>query len=162
MKKLIASILAMVVMASVSVTAFAAEDLSAGSGESEIKTHVYSHYSITIPAVIDLQNGEVGQVTISDAMVEDNYSVKVFVTNTEEFGGISLTHSNGTDSINCSLLNIENNMLANTENPLVSFGNADLQQGTATKYFDIQAENYGMPGDYSGIMQYSFECTPNE
>ena len=95
-------------------------------------------------------------------MVEDNYCVKVFVTNTEEFGGISLTHSNGTDSINCSLLNIENNMLANTENPLVSFGNADLHQGTATKYFDIQAENYGMPGDYSGIMQYSFECTPNE
>ncbi len=87
MKKLIVSILAMVVMASVSVTAFAAEDLSAGSGESEIKTHVYSHYSVTISDVIDLQNGDVGQVTISDAMVEDNYSVKVFVTNTEEFGG---------------------------------------------------------------------------
>lgn len=70
-------------------------------------------------------------------MVEDNYSVKVFVTKTEEFGGISLTHSNGTDSINCSLLNIENNMLVNAENPLVSFRNTDLQQGTATKYFSI-------------------------
>lgn len=162
MKKLIAIILAMVMTFSVSVTAFAAEDLSAGSGESEIKTHVYSHYSITIPAVIDLRNGEIGQVTISDAMVEDNYNVKVFVTNTAEFGGIVLTHSNGTATINCSLLNIENNMLANTDNPLVSFGNADLQQGTSTKYFDIQADNYGMPGDYSGIMQYSFECTPNE
>lgn len=162
MKKLIAIIMAMVLMLSISVTAFAAEDLSAGSGETEIKSHVYSHYSITIPATIDLCNGEIGQVTISDAMIEDNYSVKVFVTNTEQFGGILLKHSNGTDSINCSLLNIENNMLANSENPLVSFANSDIEQGTATKYFDIQVENYGTPGDYSGIMQYSFECLPNE
>ncbi len=161
MKKLIAIIMAMVLMLSISVTAFAAEDLSAGSGETEIKSHVYSHYSITIPATIDLCNGEIGQVTISDAMIEDNYSVKVFVTNIEEFGGIKLAHTNGTYSINCSLLNTENNMLANLENPLVSFENSDLQQGVSTKYFDIQAENYGMPGDYTGIMQYSFECQPN-
>ncbi len=162
MKKLIASILVIVTMASVSVTAFAAEDLSAGSGESEIKTHVYSHYSITIPAVIDLQNGEIGQVTISDAMIEDGYSVNVNVTNTEDFGGISLTHTNGIGKVNCLLINMENNMRADNENPLVSFANADIQEGISTKYFDIQTDTYGMPGDYSGTMQYSFECTPNE
>lgn len=161
MKKLIAIIMAMVLMLSISVTAFAAQDLSAGSGDAEIKAHIYSHYTISIPAVIDLSKGDIGQVTIENAMIEDNYSVNVFVTNTEQFGGISLKHSNGIDSVNCSFLNINNNMLANTENPLVSFEKSDLQQGTATKYFGIQAENYGMPGDYTGTMQYSFECQPN-
>ncbi len=162
MKKLIAVIMAMVLMSSVSVTAFAAEDFSAGSGETQIMTHVYSHYSITIPATIDLRNGETGQVTVSDANIEDGYSVNVFVSNTEEFGGIRLIHKDGSSSINCSFLNTENNMLANSENPLVSFANSDIEQGTATKQFDIQAETYGTPGDYSGIMQYFFECSPNE
>lgn len=40
-----------------------------------------------ITLISNKENGDVGQVAISDAMVEDNYSVKVFVTNTEEFGG---------------------------------------------------------------------------
>ena len=146
-------------MLSLSVTAFA-EDLSAGNGESEIKAHVYSHYTISIPAVIDLRNGDIGQVTIENAMIEDGYAVKVFV-NVEDFGGIRLVHTNGTDSIHCNFSNTENGMVANSENPLVTFVNGDLQQGTATKYFNVQAENYGTPGDYTGTMQYSFECQPN-
>lgn len=55
MKKVIAMLAAIVLMMSVTVTAFA-EDLSAGNGESEIRTHIYSSYNITIPAVIDLAN----------------------------------------------------------------------------------------------------------
>ena len=160
MKKLVAIIMSMVLMASVTTTAFAAEDLSAGSGEIEIKTHVYSHYTISIPAVIDLGNGDIGQVSIENAMLEDNYTVKVFVS-VEDFGGIRLLHTNGTDSIHCNFSNTENGMVANSENPLVSFTNSDLQQGAATKHFDIHTENYGTPGDYSGTMQYSFECIPN-
>lgn len=159
MKKVIAIIMSLILILSVSVTAFA-EDLSAGNGESEIKAHVYSQYTISIPAVIDLRNGDIGQVTIDNAMIEDGYAVKVFV-NVEDFGGIRLVHTNGTDSIHCNFSNTENGMVANSENPLVTFVNGDLQQGTATKYFNVQAENYGTPGDYTGTMQYSFECQPN-
>ena len=160
MKKVITLVVSLALMMSISTTAFA-EDLSAGNGETEIKTHVYSHYNISIPAVIDLRNGESGQVTISDANIESNYSVNVYVTNTEDFGGILLKHSNGMETINCSFMNIETNMLANGENPLVSFNDSDIEQGTATKYFEIQADTYGTPGDYTGTMQYSFECQPN-
>ena len=160
MKKIIALITAIVLIMSVSVTAFA-EDLSAGNGESEIRTHIYSSYNITIPAVIDLANGNTADVQLSNAMLEDGYSINVYVTNTEDFGGIRLMHQNGRDSIQCTFQNTETNMIANTENPLVSFQNSDIVESSAIKYFEITADSIGIPGNYSGTMQYSFECQQN-
>ena len=82
-------------------------------------------------------------------------------TNTADFGGIRLMHENGNDSIQCSLINVETNMNANSENPLVTFQTSDVFESTATKYFEITADSMGIPGNYSGTMQYSFECQPN-
>ena len=160
MKKAIALITTIVLMMSVSATAFA-EDLSAGNGETEIRTHIYSSYNITIPAVIDLANGNTADVQLNNAMLEDGYSIKVYVTNTADFGGIRLMHENGRDSIQCTLQNIETNMIANAQNPLVTFQNTDIVESSAIKYFEITADSIGIPGNYSGTMQYSFECQPN-
>lgn len=64
MKKIIALCMSIVMLLSLSTTAFAAEywDESAGSGESQVYAHIYSSYSISIPATIDLRNGEQGAV----------------------------------------------------------------------------------------------------
>lgn len=161
MKKVISMILALILMASVSVTAFA-EDLSAGGGETEIQAHIYSHYTISIPEIIDLRNGDMGEVTISDADIEDGYSVKVFLSNATSPNGITLTHTNGISTIVCSIINIEENTIATENIPIVSFANSDIEQRAGTKYFSLQPETFGKAGDYSGIMQYSFECLPNQ
>lgn len=162
MKKIISMIIALAFIASISVTAFAAEDMYAGNGETQIQAHVYSRYSISIPATIDLRNGDMGEVTISDADIEDDYSVKVFLTNATSPNGITLTHTNGMSTIECSIINIEENTIANENIPIVSFTNSDIEQGTGIKYFSLQPENYGKAGDYNGTMQYRFECLPNQ
>ena len=76
-------LLSLTLLASLSTTAFAAEywDESAGSGKSEVYAHLYSSYTVTIPATIDLRNGEMGAVTVSDANIESGYSVKVYTIN---------------------------------------------------------------------------------
>lgn len=154
--------MALAFMASISVTAFAAEDMYAGNGETQIKAHVYSRYSISIPATIDLRNGDMGEVTISDADIEDGYSVKIFLTNATSPNGITLTHTNGMSTIECSIFNIEENTIATENIPIVSFTDSDIEQGTGTKYFSLQPETFGKAGDYSGTMQYRFECLPNQ
>ena len=52
MKKILALCLSVVMLLSLSTTAFAAEmwDESAGSGETEVYAHIYSSYFISIPA----------------------------------------------------------------------------------------------------------------
>ena len=50
MKKIISMILAVVMLACVSTTAFAFD----GASGSDVVTHVYSHYNITIPATINV------------------------------------------------------------------------------------------------------------
>lgn len=157
MKKVISMFVALMLLMSVSVTAFA-EDMSAGTGEAQVYSHIYSSYSISIPATIDLRNGESGEVTIIDASIEDGYSVKVFATNLSE-NGIKLTHTDGMTTIDCVLMNIELNANASAEIPLTSFASTDIENGTATKYFSLQPDTYGKPGDYSGTLQYSFSCT---
>ena len=76
--------------------------------------------------------------------------------------GISLMHTNGISTVECMLTNIELNMQANETTPLVSFKLSDIPQdsSTAIKYFELTPEKYGMPGDYSGTLQYRFVCEP--
>lgn len=51
-----------------------------------------------------------------------------------------------------------------SDNPLiVSFRQSDITDGASvTKYFTMTYDKMGLPGDYSGIMQYSFCCEPVE
>lgn len=142
-----------------SVTAFA-DDYS-GSGQSEIRTHIYSRYEITIPAVIDLSYGDTAAVTISNADIEDNYSVNVYVTNIDESNTMRLTHESGNGSISCAFVNNTLNTNVDTATPLVSFAANDISEGTATKDFGITCDNFGKAGNYSGVMAYRFECVNN-
>lgn len=157
MKKVVSIILALALIASFSSMVYA--DDSAGSGESQIYAHVYSSYTITIPATIDLRNGENGVVTISDASIEEGYAVNVYVTNSDVNGVIYLRHADGISSISCQILN-EEGSFATEETPLVSFAASDIQAATATKNFTLQADTFGIAGEYSGTMTYSFRCEP--
>lgn len=165
MKKILALCLSFVMLFSLSTTAFAAEiwDESAGSGETTITGHIYSSYEISIPATITLDY-EFTQcpITINESNIENGYAVNVYCTNISDNNTILLEHTvNSGDSINCYLTSYNGNAV-NIDNPLLaSFVQSDITNGaTTTKYFTMTYEKWGMPGDYSGVMQYSFCCEP--
>lgn len=165
MKKILALCLSFVLLLSLSTTAFAAEpwDESAGSGETTITGHIYSSYQISIPATIALEY-EYTQcpVTISQCNIENGYAVNVYVTNLED-SSIILRRGNDNESIRCYLTNADGYGLSGDNTRLVSFQQSDIVNGdSVTKYFTMSYDKMGLPGDYSGIMQYSFCCEPVE
>lgn len=115
----------------------------------------------TLPATIDLRNGEMGAVTVSDANIESGYSVKVYCTNISE-NGIRLYHTEDSNiSITCTLIDINNNCNYTGETPLATFTQSEFTDATLTKYFGLEIiDRWSRAGDYVGTMQYSFECSP--
>ena len=163
MKKILALCLSIIMLLSLSTTAFAAEywDESAGSGETTITGHIYSSYQITIPATISLDY-EFTQcpVTISQSNIENGYAVNVYCTNLED-SSILLRRGNDVESIRCYLTNAEGYSISNDNPLIVSFVQSDITNGdSVTKYFTMTYDKMGLPGEYSGVMQYSFECSP--
>lgn len=161
MKKIIAFALVCVMVLGMSTTAFAAEpwDTSAGTGSIDITAHVYSSYQVTIPATINIATqGEQCEISLSEARIEEGYHVDVFCTNLRENSGYTLALTNGASSIDCSFSNAEGKAVTDTE-PLATFAKADITEGlTGSKTFTISAVGFGMPGDYTGTMNYSFGC----
>ena len=163
LKKILALCMAVMMIATCTTTAFAYEDSSAGSGETQILAHVYSSYLITIPATIDLSQTTSGEVTISEANIEDGYKVDVYITNLNQGGTLTLKNvSDDSFTIDCTFTNSEMDTAVFTDIPLVTFYDTELDVGyqTATKYFDIQVNASGIAGDYEGTMTYSFSCNP--
>ena len=162
MKKLLALCLTIVLLANCATTAFAMESPCSGSGESVVTAHLYSTYIISIPATIDANMGT-AEVTVSQANLEDGYAINVYISNLNEYGGITLTHENGVDQIQCLFQNTEMNCALGGGVPLVSFDSA-LFSGTdtAAKTFGMELAGLSEPGEYSGTMTYYFSCDPCE
>ena len=165
MKKILALCLSIVMLLSVSTTAFAAEywDESAGSGETEVYAHIYSSYSISIPATIDLRNGEQGAVTLTEANIESGYEVNVYCTNIED-GGIRLHHvDNENNGITVVLMTEDKLYNYTADTPIASFVQSEITSESLTKYFAMEImDKWNTAGDYVGVMEYSFECSPIE
>lgn len=163
MKKLIAIILVVTSLLSIcSINAFAA---NSGSGTSTISTRIYSSYTISIPATIEItEYSNSATVTIGDVNIEDGYEINVYISNLEtlEMGeGIKLTHTNGTSTIGCTFSSTENGeLISSTNTPLVTFSTPEFETYTHSKNFYIHPETFGKAGVYTGTMNYTFDCTP--
>lgn len=67
------------------------------------------------------------------------------------------------ESIRGYLTNSEGYSVSNDNPLIVSFVQSDITDGdSVTKYFTMTYDKMGLPGDYSGVMQYSFCCEPVE
>ncbi len=163
MKKLIAIIIAVTSLLSIcSVNTFAT---SSGSGSSTISTRIYSSYTISIPATIEVtEYFNSATVSIAEVNIEDGYEINVYISNLETLDmgeGIKLTHTNGTNTIGCTFSSTENGaMISSSDMPLVTFSTPEFETSTYSKNFYIYPETFGKAGLYTGTMNYTFDCTP--
>ncbi len=73
-----------------------------------------------MPATIDIEMTNRGEVTITDANIESGYKVDVFVTNLNSEGAVTLINTNGVSTMDVWLRNVEANCGATRKTPLVS------------------------------------------
>lgn len=90
MKKMLSTILAIVMVLSLSTTAFAYDESTySGDGQTELTASAYSTYTVTIPASINLTNSQ-GDISITDANIADGYEIEIVATNLNASGGIDM------------------------------------------------------------------------
>ena len=164
MKKIIAILLSLTMLSSFT-TSFAeeywVESDNVGTGQSEVYDHVYSSYCVVIPATIDLRTGETGNIKLESANIENGYNVRIRCSNIED-GAIKLYHTEDNETyIMCEILNAAWENIPDTETPIATFTQDEYDSGNNSKDFIIQSMGgTGKPGDYSGTVQYSFDCVP--
>lgn len=160
MKKIFATILSMAILISASTTAFAYDEGTySGSGESQITAYAYSTYSVTIPATINLTNGQ-GDVSVSNADIDTGYEIEVVVTNLNENGHLDMTH-NTKDGVTseCILMNANGRSVGTEEPILATIKDTDISKGSAYTYFLGQMIDGASAGSYTGTMRYALYCS---
>lgn len=155
-KKMLSVICALAVASALPLSVSAAD----GSGETVFNAHVYSSYEITIPETVDVDSTSQVPVSLSNAYIENGYSVKVSADNLS-MQGLKLSNLNYEYAeYYVGFTNLDTNETANSDNGLlVTFNTNEIVNNAATKYFEITPGQSLMPGDYTGTLQFSFECT---
>ena len=157
MKKLISALCACTLALTMPLSAYAVD----GSGETVFNAHVYSSYEITIPETVDVDSTTQVPVSLTSAYIENGYSVKVSADNLSMEGLKLLNPNYQYSEYYVSFTNLDTNEIANSENGLlVTFNTSEIVNFSATKYFGVSPGQSLMPGDYTGTLQFSFECTP--
>lgn len=157
MKKLLALLLSVVFMLSMSVTAFAYEyDDYYSEGETTLQEYVYSSFNLVIPATIDLSQGN-GEISVTDADFDADYQLEVVVTNLTEDGLIEMTHTTKEgETAYCSLINGTTQEMLNNDNPLLAtIKDTDIVDGAASVYFSGDIITKASAGTYTGTMTYT-------
>ena len=165
MKKIVSILMSIALLASMATTAFASEQYQDGNmiyGDTDISIHIYSTYLITIPAIVGSSMGTSGTVEITNAYLEDGYTVDVYATNLDETGSLVLNHINKSGKhAKITFVNAENNFPATAENPLVTFTSEDLERNETSEYgktFYVNVDDFNAAGDFAGVLSYTFAC----
>ncbi len=88
MKKTLAIILAIVMMAAMAVPAFATQEITSGTGSSEVEYTVDDEYTVVIPQKITLSKDAVtADVTVTKAVIKGNQTLTVKMHSTQGTNG---------------------------------------------------------------------------
>ena len=150
MKKLFALLLAITMMATLSVTAFAADYDTTGDKGMNVTYSVNPGYTVTIPPTVTIdEDGATAEISAADVVVNKGQYVSVtlaaennFTVSTAE--GATLTYT----------------VTANGENvaagdELLAVNPADSAAGTATVTFDIDESAIKYAGTYTGTATFT-------
>ena len=158
MKKIIAILLSLTLMCSMSITGFAAEitdDSEMNTAQSEIVYTLDTGYCVYIPEQIDISNGaytfEAGYINVSDTE-----QIVVRMSDIDEVSRIYLQNENN-DELRCVVL-YDNAVIA-PDNVVAVFTDSITSDGV----FQIEPQIYGnahSTGRYSNIFEFSISVEP--
>ena len=148
MKKLFALILAIALMATLSVTAFAAEYDTTGDKGMNVTYSVAPAYTVTIPTDVTI-DGNAATISAEDVVVEKGQYVSVSLAADNDF---TVATAEGAELTYTVTANSEN-VAAGGE--ILAVNPADGKTGTATITFDIDESDIKYAGTYTGTATFT-------
>lgn len=166
MKKIIAIMLTVITVLSLSITSFsAAETVNAEYGlydtQTDIYYEAYSIYTVTVPT--SLQYGEMGEVIVGMDDVAENRAIRMYITNLDNNHSISLYKEKGNlGTANGSVyVRVNGNPCESAYEPAYVFSPDLVVPGTQDVMTNISFDIAQRPtkaGMYEGTICFRFEC----
>ena len=149
MKKLFALLLAITMMATLSVTAFAADYDTTGDKGMTITYSVEPGYTVTIPPTVTIgTSGTSAEISAADVVVEKGQYVSVTLAENNDF---TVKTAEGAELAYTVTANGEN-IAAGGE--ILAVNPKDGKSGTATITFDIDESAIQYAGTYTGTITF--------
>ena len=150
MKKLFALILAITMMATLSVTAFAAEYDTTGDKGMDVTYSVEPGYTVTIPPTVTIgTSGTSAEISAADVVVEKGQYVSVTLADDNDFTVRTQQGAELSYTVNANGANVAAGGEILVVNP------TDGKTGTATVTFDIDETKIQYAGTYTGTATFT-------
>ena len=164
MKKIIAIVLAMVMVCCLSVTAFAATEPAFYSAEMTVSGYSYSTFTYNIPETLELQSNNHNSVTlgIDTYNLDDGYIISFMIQNGIDNYHVQLKNENDeTQTTQITFSDNKNNML-DLVNPVATFTIDELKDDIHCKSINVdwQPEETLKAGTYSGVVVFGISAYP--
>ena len=155
MKKLLALILTVALMVTLSVTAFAADYDTTGNKGMTVTYSVAPAYTVTIPPTVTIgASGTSAEISAADVVVEKGQYVSVTLAENNNF---TVKTDEGAELTYTVTANGEN-IAAGGE--VLAVNPADGKTGTATITFDIDESAIQYAGTYTGSATFTIAVKP--
>ena len=150
MKKLFALLLAITMMATLSVTAFAADYDTTGDKGMNVTYSVNPGYTVTIPPTVTIgTSGTSAEISVADVVVEKGQYVSVTLAADNNF---TVTSGEGA-TLTYTVTKGDQSVAAGDE--ILAVNPADSAAGTATITFDIDETAIQYAGTYTGSATFT-------
>lgn len=153
MKKLFALLLAITMMATLSVTAFAADYDTAGDKGMNVTYSVAPAYTVTIPTDVTI-DGNSTTISAEDVVVEKGKYVSVSLAADNDFTVATAEGAELTYTVTANGANVA------AGGEILAVNPADGKTGTATVTFDIDESAIQYAGTYTGTATFTVAVKP--
>ena len=154
MKKIISILLAVILVIACTTTVNPMEFYGYDNTVRNNQNDETGSITIELPEVIDTSDVNGGMVRVINASLEDNFCIKVGITNLNENGRVTMQHKTK-DGVTADLY-INGNYSSMPSDPdkstILRF------TGDGEEYISCQIDSSAPAGDYEGIVIYSISC----
>ena len=127
------------------------------NGSIAVESYVYSHFTLTIPETIDTSDPNSGEVTVSNASLEDNYVIKVGIDNLNENHKVIMNHK--TKQGVTAEMTVNGNFSRMANDP--DYNTVLIFDDNGTSCLNCSMDFNAPAGGYEGTVMYSVNCVPS-
>lgn len=167
MKKIICMLIAVLMVISCAVSVSAAEfqgydgqisnEQNQSNGSIAVESYVYSHFTLTIPETMDTSDPNSGEVTVSNASLEDDYVIKVGIDNLNENHKVTMNHKTKQGVTAEMTVNGNYSRMANDPD----YSTVLIFNDNGTSYLNCSMDFNAPAGGYEGTVMYTVNCVPS-